>query len=373
MTRAARLRYSGGVFHVMARCAAGEFFIAGDGERERYLLQLGRAMEHTDAEVLAYCLMSNHVHLVIVQGEEPLERLLRPLHTGFARWLNERRRGRRKGPMGPVFAERPRMVLVDRDEYLLELVRYVHNNPVRAGVAKHAAKSTWSSHRAYVGMSPAPEWLRVGYVLEHFGARAGIAQRRFEEFVREGEDEDRRPDLAGDGHAEAVRRSRALLGEGWAVSNAIVGGDAFAARVERDVRSVHKALAGGRLRASHGPGDGARPPLREVVERVLAELGLQAPELKAQPGSRRSQLALQAIVWTWVHHLGGRQIDVIRGLRVAQYSVARWYAKAARRAEELDDTVKGVLGALARDGEMPGPAQQRTEAKPHVRYQVEVE
>jgi REP element-mobilizing transposase RayT len=117
------------------------------GARGRYLELLERAVGRTDARLLAYCLMSNHVHLVVVQGREPLERLVKPVHTGFAGWINA---GRRKA-QGPVFAGRPRVVVVEQDAYLLQLVRYVHNNPVRAGVVRHARSSDWSSLRAYVG------------------------------------------------------------------------------------------------------------------------------------------------------------------------------------------------------------------------------
>ena len=107
---------------MVSRFARDERWLDRAGARDAYLAQLGKALEKSDAEVLAYCLMSNHVHLVVIQGNTPLSRLMKSVHTGFAGWV--RRSVRAKKALGPVFAGRPRMLLVDREEYLLALVRY---------------------------------------------------------------------------------------------------------------------------------------------------------------------------------------------------------------------------------------------------------
>jgi len=151
MPRFARVKYPGGIFHVIARCLNRDFLIEDDRDREKYLGLLGKTLGRTDASVLAYCLMSNHVHIVVRAGEDPLERLFKPVHTGYALWKNGRH-----GRLGPVFAGRFKSPLVDEEAYLLELVRYVHNNPVRAGIVPQAAASGWSSHRAYIGAEKAP-------------------------------------------------------------------------------------------------------------------------------------------------------------------------------------------------------------------------
>ena len=164
MARRGRLSVEGGVFHVVSRFARDEWWLDREGARDAYLRYLGEASQAGGVEVLAYCLMSNHVHLVVVQGERPLERFTKSLHTGFAGWAHRGARG--KKARGAVFADRPRTLLVEQDSYLLSLVRYVHNNPVRAGVSRFARSSEWSSHQAYIGRVEAPEWLRLGYVLE---------------------------------------------------------------------------------------------------------------------------------------------------------------------------------------------------------------
>jgi REP element-mobilizing transposase RayT len=167
---------------------------------------VGKAADADDAQVLAYCLMSNHVHLAVVQGTAPLSRFMKSLHTGFAGWAN-RNRGRGSA-LGAVFAGRPRMVLVERDEYLLELVRYIHNNPVRAGVVRRAANSAWSSHQGYVGQVEGPEWLRLGYVLQRFGRDGARSRAKFDEFVDAGRKCDGAGYLIAPGAAKVIAPGR---------------------------------------------------------------------------------------------------------------------------------------------------------------------
>ena len=140
MPRRARLSAPGQVFHLVSRFARDDRWLDKPSARTAYLRGLEHALQQCDAEVLAYCLMSNHVHLVVVQGKVPLERFTKSVHTYFAGWIGKRWRPRGKS-LGPVFADRPRVVLVDREVYLLQLVRYVHNNPVRAGVVDRASDS----------------------------------------------------------------------------------------------------------------------------------------------------------------------------------------------------------------------------------------
>jgi putative transposase len=180
MPRYARLHYPGGLFHIISRCLNHEFLINSDEDRRKYLSLLQSALSRCDATLLAWCLMSGHVHLVVRAGDDPLDKLMKPLHSGYAGWKN-----RRAGRVGPVFAGRFKSPLVDADTYLLELVRYVHNNPVRARQAPRAALSPWSSHRAYVGMEPAPPWLNMGEVLGMFSSDPKRARQRFAAFVDE--------------------------------------------------------------------------------------------------------------------------------------------------------------------------------------------
>ena len=111
--------------------------------------------------------MSNHIHLAFVAGEEPLASWAHRAHSPFAQWMNKRR-----NRLGPVFADRPAAHHVPPHR-AAEVLAYVHNNPVRAGVVATAAASAWSSHGAYVGRLPVRHWLHVdeGLALAGFGGR----------------------------------------------------------------------------------------------------------------------------------------------------------------------------------------------------------
>jgi hypothetical protein len=165
MARIARLTVPGVLHHVISRFVDRDWFFASDAERTRYLDLLGRALGQSDWKCLAFCLMSNHIHLAMVGGRLSLESWSKRVHSPFARWLN-----RRHGRLGPVFADRPAVYLVPRLREA-EIIAYIHNNPVRAHVAASARSSSWSSHRAYVGLDRPPAWLDVGQGL----ARAGCA------------------------------------------------------------------------------------------------------------------------------------------------------------------------------------------------------
>jgi REP element-mobilizing transposase RayT len=319
-----------------------------DEIRGAYVDLLGRAAERTDAKILAYCVMSNHTHVVLVQGQDPLSRLFKPVNTGMAWHANRHRRGR--GAKGPVMAQRPRSVLVDEDAYLLELVRYVHNNPVRAGLVRRAAQSTWSSHRAYVGLSECPPWLHASYVLERFGKRRSRAVEAFESFVREGAREPRRPELSGEGVEQAQASAKRTLGDGFRVADGVLGDDAFVERVARDVRAVEGALQGGRLQARLGDPTAPRAELDDVVDAVCAALGVERLSLETGSQARELVAARRVLTWVWVSRFGGRQVDVARALRATSSAVARWYASAREVLEELDGLSDDVVQRVSRSG-----------------------
>ena len=369
MPRTARVRVEGGVFHLVSRFARDDWWLDRPGARQAYLAQLEAAAEKSDAMVLAYCLMSNHVHLVVVQGEAPLARFTKSVHTGFARWVHA---GKQRGKaQGPVFAGRPRAVLVQEDKYLLELVRYVHNNPVRAGLARAARNSAWSSHMAYVGREPAPEWLRVGYVLRRFGRDAERAAERFDAFVNEGRAQQRRPELSGAADSGEAAQVRRALGDGHRVSDGVLGSAAFVAKVQRDAVRVQTTLSsrGSERRA----GAVQRPTVREVIDAVLEYRNVDALELQERPRSRASAAIKRLAVWLWVHEYAGQQIDVARALALDTGMVSRHYGAALARAGDFDQEATAVRAILAKHARPR--AREKTPATADafpVRYHVDV-
>jgi REP element-mobilizing transposase RayT len=175
MPRIPRFITPGCVHHVISRFVDREWFFANESERNYYLFLFGRALEKTDWACLAYCLMSNHIHLAMLAGRDDLESWAKRVNSPFAIWLNEQH-----DRLGPVFAERPDAYRVP-SEREADVIAYIHNNPVRAKVAGNARSSSWSSHQAYLGLTPAPAWLRVDEGLARSGC-AG-APERFDRLV----------------------------------------------------------------------------------------------------------------------------------------------------------------------------------------------
>ena len=153
-----------------------------DGDRERWLRLLGKTVVLADWRLHAYVLMGNHYHLIVETPIPSLSRGMRHLNGIYTQGFN-----RRHERVGHLFQGRFKAILVEKDAHLLELLRYVVLNPVRAGLVRSARDWPWSSYRATVGEVPAPAWLDTAWSLAQFGdATSPAARQRYREFVGEG-------------------------------------------------------------------------------------------------------------------------------------------------------------------------------------------
>ncbi len=181
MARPLRIEFSGGLYHVTARGDRQEPIFEDDHDRNTFLETLGDVVSRFNWVCHAYCLMTNHYHLVVETPDANLSKGMRQLNGVFTQALN-----RRHKRVGHLFQGRYKAILVDGDAYLLELTRYVVLNPVRAGMVKNAGEYGWSSYRAMLGDAPAPPWLSVDGLLSLFAKRRGTARQRYAQFVAEG-------------------------------------------------------------------------------------------------------------------------------------------------------------------------------------------
>lgn len=375
MARRARLSVAGGVFHVVSRFAGDAWVLDREGAREAYLHSLEHAVQTSDVQVLAYCLMSNHVHLVVIQGERPLERFTKSLHTGFAGWVRRQPRiakGKRVA-RGAVFADRPRTVLVDKDSHLLELVRYVHNNPVRAGVCRFARASTWSSHQAYIGRVRAPSWLRVGFVLDLLGRKPSVAMQRLDDFVNEVRTEARRPELSGVVSPGEVTQVRAQLGNAYRLSDGVLGDEAFVRRVRQDAERATQALS--KRGSERREGAVGRPSVQQLIDATLLYCEVDPIELSERPKSRKSSRVKRLVTWMWVHEYQGKHIEVARALGLDSGVISHHYRQAVLRAGDYDEEASAVA-ALIRKRSKParrGKVTAASDGATRVRYHVDVD
>jgi REP element-mobilizing transposase RayT len=183
MARPLRIQFPGAVYHVTGRGDRQESIFANDDDRRRFLLILGQALARFDAQVLAYCLMPNHYHLVLHTRKANLSALMRQVNGVYTQAFN-----RSNKKVGHVFQGRFKAILVDRDAYLLEVCRYVDLNPVRARLAKRPEQWTWSSYRAHAGLERSFEWLDTeglhGYVLGRPPANAADHRRAAQRYAR---------------------------------------------------------------------------------------------------------------------------------------------------------------------------------------------
>jgi REP element-mobilizing transposase RayT len=295
MARAPRIHFPGAVYHVMVRGNAQAPIFFKKADRQQFHLLLEEGVERFGCRIHAFCLMSNHVHLAIQVGKAPLAGFMQTLAGRYTQWVN-----RRYQRVGHLFQGRYKAILVDRDSYLLALVRYIHLNPVQARLVNDPAAYPWSGHRAYLGQA-ALGWLTTDWVLAQFADRRAEARRRYRAFV-----------AAGIGQAPS---------EGFALDaqdGRILGDDRFIERVRRHQgKAPAKAVA-----------------LTTVIKAVGRAYGLEASALWA-PGRQRHPAEARAMVAWLVRELPGLSLTEAAqrlGRDISSLSAAA--TRLARRARQ---------------------------------------
>ncbi|MCD6527489.1 MAG: transposase [Desulfuromonas sp.] len=183
MPRKPRIHFDGAVYHVILRGNAGQDIFTGDADRSRFLLLLQQGVERYRCMVHAYCLMDNHVHLAIQVCDIPLSKLMQVVGFRYTQYMNCKFKR-----TGHLFQGRFKALLIDQDNYLLQLVRYIHLNPYRARMIQHPDQYSWSSHPVYTGELTIP-WLTMDWVLEQLGTERKTAILNYITFINDGVNE----------------------------------------------------------------------------------------------------------------------------------------------------------------------------------------
>lgn len=181
MARQLRIEYPGALYHVTSRGNGRCSIYAADDDRESFLKILHLVVERYRWRCHAYCLMDNHYHLMIETPEGNLSKGMRHLNGVYTQSYN-----RRHGLVGHLFQGRFKAILVEKDSYLLQLCRYIVQNPVAAHLTKTAEEWPWSSYRATAGFIPAPDFLTVDWLLQQFAEKKVEAQAGYRNFVNQG-------------------------------------------------------------------------------------------------------------------------------------------------------------------------------------------
>ncbi len=181
MARPLRIEFPGAIYHVTSRGNARRKIFLNDEDRNAYLSTLAWVVERFGWLCHAYCLMDNHLHLLIETPDANLSRGMRQLNGVYTQGFNRRHR-----KVGHLFQGRFKAILVERDSYLLELARYVVLNPVRAKMVKTPEPYAWSSYRPTLGIDPIPAGLNIAWLLDQFAKTKPVARKRYSAFVRAG-------------------------------------------------------------------------------------------------------------------------------------------------------------------------------------------
>ena len=181
MARPLRLEFAGALYHLTSRGDHRDKIFLDDEDRRTFLDLLGKEILQQHWICYAYCLMENHYHLLIETPEPNLVRGMRRLNGVYTQAFN-----RRHGRVGHVFQGRYKAILVDKENYLLELCRYIVLNPVRAKIVTTVEKWPWSSYRATAGETMPPKWLAADQVVSFFSGRRSSYRRFVSEGITQG-------------------------------------------------------------------------------------------------------------------------------------------------------------------------------------------
>ncbi|MBI2355123.1 MAG: transposase [Deltaproteobacteria bacterium] len=313
MPRAPRLDTPGLLQHVIVRGIEKRDIFLDDDDRRSFVERLSSLLQDTHTDCLAWALLSNHLHLLLRPRVDPLQRVMRRLLTGHAVTFNLRH-----GRTGHLFQNRYKSIACDEDAYLLELVRYIHLNPIRAGIVSsldELDRFPWSGHSVLMrkGIFSGQQ---TEEVLRMFGKRIGEATKRYRAFVADGIAMGRREELVGgpaasSDHGESTQPS--------CRDSRVLGGDDFIEHLranEELLRRIPRTFS-----------------LQEVVD-AIAEKTAVTPDALIS-GSRSPRIVhARALVCHVGRAAGHSATDIARKLHVSVAAVCRGIERGNRFVEK---------------------------------------
>jgi len=330
MPRQPRLDGPNTLHHVMVRGIERTTLFRDDTDRADFVARLAALAEQGALRVYAWALLPNHAHLLVRTGTRPLPRSMRSLLTGYAGAFNRRHRR-----VGHLFQNRYKSIVVEEEPYLLELLRYLHLNPVRAKMVPDLRildRYPWTGHSALLGTVPRP-WQETASILAQFGPTPRRARHAYRTFVAAGLPRGRRPELQGGGLVRsaggwaavtALRRGR----EAYRGDERILGSAEFVEQCQRAVEAAAAARPRRLLAAT-------------VVARVCRQVGIAPAALTG--GGRRPAVSRPraGIAYLWTDVLGhpGRPLAPVLGV------VPSVVYQAARRGAARAAAWQRLLGA----------------------------
>ena len=265
MSRPLRVEYPGALYHVMSRGNERQRIVRDDKDREKRLYWLDRTVQTCEWRLHAFVIMGNHDHLFVETPRANLSAGMQLLNGSYTSYFN-----RRHGRVGHLFQGRFKAHLIEQEEHYLEVSRYIHLNPVRAGLVQKPEQCRWSSCRGYYDDRHVVQWVTYERVLREFGADEATSRRRYRSFVQ-----------AGIEAPPASPFREALHG-------LIIGSDAFSSRVKNYLSAVPEDPSRPVLERLRN-----RPSLAQIVGRVAQMYGVDPKQV--WHSGRRSTDASRAV------------------------------------------------------------------------------
>jgi len=298
----------------MVRGIEGREIFVDDEDRKDFLSRVGELAGKTGTRMLAWALMDNHVHFLLFSGPEGISSFMRRLLTGHAITFN-----RRHQRSGHLFQNRYKSIICEEETYLLELVRYIHLNPLRASAVTSIEaldRYRWGGHSVLIGTQK-NDWQEKEYVLRMFGAEKRRAIRAYRKFMEEGKDQGKRSELIGGGLIRSLGGWSRVLSmraksEKVAHDARILGGGDFVEGIIREAeRQLRRQLQCGRGKESVG----------QIIKKMCREHGVREGELRSG-GKRREVARVRGkIAYHLSKNLGISMAEIARHLGVGTSAI----------------------------------------------------
>jgi len=177
VARKPRAKSNSGIYHIILRGINRQSIFEDNQDRGKFIQDLVKYKEISQCRIFAYCLMDNHVHLLLQETQEPVSMLIQRVSSSYVIWYN-----RKHERCGHLFQERFKSEVIETDAYFLTVLRYIHQNPVKAKIVRDIADYKWSSYNAYINGEHS---ISKEYALNMFSDNTETAIDRFVHFIQE--------------------------------------------------------------------------------------------------------------------------------------------------------------------------------------------
>lgn len=327
MPRGSRIDAAGAVHHIMVRGIERRKIFDSDADRDHFLHRMGEILLDTQTTCFAWALMPNHFHLLLRTGKVPISTIMRRLLTGYALWFN-----RSRCRHGHLFQNRFKSILCQEDSYLLELVRYIHLNPLRARLVKSIQELDafpYSGHSTLMGGFQ-KSWQETDEILKLFGSKPALARRMYRQFVEQGIGQGRRNDLAGGGLIrsaggwEGLKQKREE-GQYQRSDERILGDSDFVSRV---LEKTKESLTKSQKLKSEGM------DVDKIAAQVSRLMGIAVEDVWAI-GKQQHIVNARSLLCYWaVRELGVSMSSLSRRLRISLPAISKSVVRGKQIAED---------------------------------------